>query len=277
MIPVLTLSRLKIVPMCVILGLFFQSLTFGQKPASSGSPDSSPWLLNSDTSRVLHYTAEDSLLVEQFKAQTRQAQTEIAHFFDTAWSHSFDIYLFPNRAALDRQWQQDWQAPDFHSECWMVASGVGHRLDLLSPRVWNTEACEHDPSDSLELPKLLAHELTHVFHGQHSPVPTFDGLDSIGWFVEGLAVLVSGQLDSVRQAKAEEAVQSGLVPASLNTMWSGRYRYAVCGSLVKYVDQTYGRATIRRLLACTTQNQILTVLGLSAEELIDRWKSDIRK
>src|SRR6516165_2607432 len=77
----------------------------------------------------------------------------------------------------------------------MVASGVADRMVILSPRVWKTQAAEHDPADAEHLRDLIAHELVHVYHGQHNPRPDFDGMDDSGWFVEGLAVYVSGQLE----------------------------------------------------------------------------------
>jgi hypothetical protein len=40
------------------------------------------------------------------------------------------------RKALASAWQQDRNYPDFQSECWMVASGVAHQMDLLSPSAW---------------------------------------------------------------------------------------------------------------------------------------------
>jgi hypothetical protein len=47
----------------------------------------------------------------------------------------------------------------------MVASGIANTLTILTPRVWKTEAAEHDPDDRDRFRELVAHELVHVFHG----------------------------------------------------------------------------------------------------------------
>src|SRR5262249_16871489 len=155
-------------------------------------------------------------------------------------------------AELDRWWQAAWHAPDLHSECWMVASGTGPELDVLSPRVWKSEACEHDPADSAHTARLLTHEIVHVYHGQPNPRPDFDRLDAIGRLVEGLATDASGQLDHEHAGQPREAIESGKAPARLADGWSGTYRYAVSGSLVRYVDLKWGRTMVTRMLADTS-------------------------
>jgi hypothetical protein len=39
-------------------------------------------------------------------------------------------------------WQKDWNEPRFKSECWMVASGVASKLDVISPKSWDKQACD---------------------------------------------------------------------------------------------------------------------------------------
>ena len=99
-----------------------------------------------------------------------------------------------------------------------------------------------------------------------------EAMEGIGWFVEGVAVLASGQADKAREARARQAVTSGQTPETLAVAWSGPYRYAVSGTLVRYVDATFGRATVRRLLSVTGQQELLTELGLSESELLLRWR-----
>ncbi len=167
--------------------------------------------------------------------------------------------------------------PDLQAQCWMVASGVARELDLLSPRAWRRDACEHDPSDAGHLGRLIAHELVHVYHGQHNPHPDFDGMDDLGWFAEGIAAVVSGQLDAEHQGRAARAVAEGRVPASLATAWSGPYRYAVAGSMADWVDRTWGRAVTVRLLTLTTQAQVLEALGTTEAVLLARWRAAVAR
>jgi len=154
----------------------------------------------------------------------------------------------------------------------MVASGIANSLSILSPRVWMEEACEHDPADSAHLGELITHEMVHVYHGQLSPRPDFAGMDDIGWFVEGLATYVSGQLEGSHRYRDRQAIDSGAAPDNLEDAWSGNYRYGVCGSLVKFIDVTYGRDMIKSLLPAVTEEEILTKLKSTESELLGRWR-----
>ena len=44
-------------------------------------------------------------------------------------------------------------------------------------------------------------------------------------------------------------------------------------TLVGYIDATWGRDAIRDLLAVTTQAQLLARLGVTEQELLERWKA----
>jgi hypothetical protein len=160
------------------------------------------------------------------------------------------------------------------TQCWMVGVGSAGFLTVLAQSAWAAEACEHDPNDPAELQQIITHELTHSYHGQYNPTGDFTGMDDMGWFVEGLAVLVSGQMDLERNARAAaEAIAADAAPTSLATAWSGRYRYGVSGSLVQYVDETYGRGVIVEMLAFTANQQVLQRLGKTEEQLLADWRA----
>src|SRR5262249_22780751 len=116
------------------------------------------------------------------------------------------------------------------------------------------------------------HEMTHVFHAQNNPRPDFDGMDDVGWFVEGLAVYVSGQLADKHLATAKEAVSEGKEPKQLERAWSGRYRYGVCGSIVQDIAATYGRKQLDPMLKGTSETELLKMLGATEPELLARWR-----
>ena len=155
----------------------------------------------------------------------------------------------------------------------MVASGVAHRLDLLSPNVWSTEACEHNASDQTEIQQLITHETVHVFHGQYNPVPDFTGLDDLAWLIEGVATYASGQLDEKRMAGVKKLVLENRNPTKLAKFWSGKDKYGLAGSLVKFVDQKIGRKRLFELLKETNQDVILSNLGMTESQLIEEWES----
>lgn len=242
------------------------------KPDSAVGSAAVSWLTQDKPHYTLHYTAGDSAALAELSSWCDTGCTAVEEFLTGKFTKKFDVYIFPDRGALDRQWAADWGVPGFASECWMVASGVAHRLEVLSPRVWTTEACEHNPADTTATRRLLTHELVHVFHGQHNPVPDFTGLDSIGWFIEGLAVLASGQLDSARLADAVRVIQEDRVPAHLAQFWSGKERYALAGSMVSFIHRQYGREKVDQLLRATSPTEILNLLGTSEESLIADWK-----
>ena len=190
-------------------------------------------------------------------------------FFGAPFRDAFLVELFPDRASFSASFPPAWGMTD--TQCWMVATGVADFLHVLAPRVWRAEACEHDPDDDRHVRGILVHELTHVFHGQYNPTRDFTGAEELGWFAEGLAVLVSDQLAEQHLARAAEAVRAGAVPAELESAWSGPYRYAVAGTLVQYVDGVAGREALLELLAATTEQELLAAIGRTEEELLAEW------
>jgi len=218
---------------------------------------------------TLHCTSEDSsTLLTRLTIGTQAVE----RFFGHPFPHKFDVYVFPNRAALDKQWQQDWGDSTFQSSCWMVASGVAHRLDILSPRAWKEEACEHKTEDTLALRKLLHHELVHVYHGQHNPKPDFAGMDEMGWWVEGIAVYASGQLDETRLAGVRELLSKNAAPQVLQKFWSGKHKYGLAGSVAAWLDKANGRAVLFQLLSCTDTSQALKLLQTDEAAMLEAWQ-----
>ncbi len=230
------------------------------------------WLQKSTSDFVLHYTTADSALSNNLFVNLIDASNKVIHYFGKP-CNKFDVYLFPSRKKLDEQWSKDWGVPGFKSECWMVASGVAHRLDILSPRVWETEACEHDAENQIHIQEIVVHELTHVFHGQQNPNPDFAGMDDIGWFVEGIAVLTAGQLNAEKIKQLKEAYESNKLPANLESGWSGKYRYSVSGSMVKFIEEKWGKEKLITLLKFTNEKEILNELNISEDKFLEEWKN----
>jgi hypothetical protein len=215
----------------------------------------------------------DKELVADLKRHLDDGKKKVERFFGSPFKSSFVVEICPNRAALDDYFTKRWKMPK--TQAWMVAAGIADQLVLLSPRVWKTEAAEHNPSDVAYVRDLIAHELTHVYHGQHNPRPNFDGMDDMGWFVEGLAVLASGQLERSQKGRAAEALKAGRAPAKLADAWSGRYRYGVCGSMVEFLDHTKGRDVIKKLLSAVTNEEALRILNTTEQKFLDDWKAHI--
>src|SRR5262245_26213384 len=222
--------------------------------------------------RLVSQPADDDVAT-QLSPLVREAVASIERWFGAPFARPFTITILPDRAAFDAALPPEWGMEK--SECWMVASGTADGVRLLSLRAWKDEACDHDAADEIHVRNLLAHELVHVYHGQHNPSPDFVDVTGIDWFVEGLAAYASGQLASGELAPAREALERAAGPVALATAWSGKYRYGVCGSLVEFVDHELGRARLVELLGATSGEELLGGIGLDEHTLLERWRASV--
>lgn len=225
---------------------------------------------------VLHYQSGDKYATP-IATYCKKAMELLPEFLHRNFKSTVDVFLFSQRKDLDRQWQAAWGMPDFKSQCWMVGSGILSRLDVLSPSVWPSQACEHDASDAVEIERLVIHELVHVLHSDHNRSPAFDQINNIDWFVEGLATYVSGQLDEERLTDLRKHLKESGGPAQLKDFWTGPHRYGQSGSVVAYIDQAYGRQLLSELMEFNDVNDMLRKMDLSEAQLIARWKEHVLK
>jgi hypothetical protein len=236
---------------------------------------SSEWKSKKENSFVINYTNEDESTFQKYSDWIKEGQNTMEAFFSQKLTKEFSVYLHPTRQSLDEQWQKDWQMPTFKSECWMVASGVATKLDLLSPRVWAAQSCEHNESDLQASKQLITHELVHVFHGQQNASPDFSTADGIDWLVEGVATYASGQLTKDKIKQIQSALSENKIALDLGKFWTGKMRYGLSGSIVMYIDTTFGREKLKALLPFATTAEVLKVLGVSEEKLLNEWKKFI--
>ena len=221
----------------------------------------------------LVFQPADAAIAAELEPVLLAGVREVETYFGAPFRAPFRVAIHPDRAAFDAAFPPEWGIA--HTECWMVASGVADGVQVLSPRVWKEQACEHDAADSRHVSELLAHELVHVYHGQHNPSPDFTAVTGIDWFVEGLATLASGQLAHEHARDAREALDKGLGPKDLATAWSGRYRYGVCGSLVEFLEHELGRERVIRLLGAASSEGLMAAIGMDERELLERWRAAV--
>ena len=215
----------------------------------------------------------DAAAVEQVRADAVAGAARVESFFGAKFPRPFELIVAPDRAAFDAALPAEWGiAP---TQCWMVACGVAEHLWILSPSVWREQACEHDPADAEHVRGIVAHELVHVFHGQANPSGDFSAVEGLDWFVEGLAVYASGQLEARHMLSASDALKAGAAPEHLADAWKGKYRYGVSGSIVRCLDRRVGRAVINKMLAATTQAEALSLAGMSEDELLSVWRASV--
>lgn len=257
--------------------IFTVSSLFVSLAAWAGPYDSVTWQKKDHPAFTFSYQDADQNISNEIDLDLDKGISRITSFFGHEYANKFQVFLFPDRTSLDKQWQTDWGLPDFKAECWMVASGVAQRLDILSPNTWKKETCEHDATDKHEVESLIAHELVHVFHGQQNPRPDFTGLDDLAWLIEGVATYASGQLNNKRLESVRKVVKEGKAPAALEDFWKGKDKYGLAGSLVKYVDKKYGRSVLFELLGQTDEISILEILKTDEHGLIEAWKKSVKK
>jgi hypothetical protein len=230
------------------------------------------WISKENPGYIIHYTGTDVQSITEYKELFENGINSINEFFGGPFKSDFSIYVHPNRSSLDSTWQKDWGMPEFKSECWMVASGVASKLDIISPKSWDKESCEHHFGESLKTQQLITHELVHVYHGQRNPSPDFNDVKGIDWFVEGLAVYASGQCDSTRMAGVKLVVMENKIPQKLENFWSGKLKYGLSGSMVMFIDLKYGREKLNDLLQFANLNDLLDSLSTTEENLLKEWK-----
>ncbi len=235
------------------------------------------WLTEKKGIYSLIYASSDKVNLEEYRVLIENGIKVSETFFGAPFKSGFSVYVHPDRHSLDSTWQKDWNMPEFKSECWMVASGVGAKLDMISPLRWDTESCEHKYTETQKTQQLITHELVHVYHGQLNKSPDFSDVEGVDWFVEGLATFVSGQCDAVRMAEVKKAVAEDHIPASLDNFWSGKLKYGLSGSMVMYIDSKYGRAKLKELLPFNKKLEILVALNISESDLINNWKAYLLK
>jgi hypothetical protein len=237
--------------------------------------DSLIWIKEESSSFDIYYTKPDAAILGMLQNDLKNGGKTVTSFFHSSFTKKFSVFVFPNRIELNRQWQKAWNMPGFQSECWMVASGVADRLDMLSPLAWKKEACDHNTDDSIEVQEIIAHELVHIYHGQHNRNATFEGMDDLSWLIEGLATYASGQLSGQRLSNVRTELKEGHVPKSLSEMWTGKEKYGRAGSFIQFLDKTFGRAKLIELLSLTSLDPMLKLLGTSESSLIAMWKEQM--
>jgi hypothetical protein len=225
------------------------------------------WLTQKNKNYNLLYTSTD------VKNLMDNGIVFVNNFFGATYNKSFDVIIHPNRHSLDSTWRKDWGMPDFKSECWMVASGIATKLDIISPITWDKEACEHIYSQTKKTQQLITHELVHVYHGQLNPSPDFSKVEGLDWFVEGLATFASGQCDLTRIVEIKNAISQNKIPDGLDNFWTGNLKYGLSGSVVMFIDKKYGRAKLKQLLPLTKKSDLLSVLKITETDLLLEWKA----
>jgi hypothetical protein len=235
------------------------------------------WFEKSEKAYKIFYRDADRDFIRDYNRVFKIGKKDVEGFFSTSFRKPFSIYVHPSRSSLDSTWQKDWSLPEFKSECWMVASGISGRVDLISPIQWKNQSCEHNYDDKAATQKLITHELVHVFHAQVNAGKDFDNLENLDWFVEGLAAYASGQVTKEKIQSVKIAIEEKKIPASLDDFWKGRIRYQLSGSIIQYIDQKWGRKKLKALMTFTKKSEVLANLGITEADLLNAWEEWMKR
>ena len=246
----------------LLLPVFLPSESIGQENS---------WFKKTLPAFDINYTISDTPNIEVYSKLVVNGIAATEKFFDSSLSNRFQVVIHPSRKSLDSTWEKEWQLANVKSECWMVASGVANRMDVIAPMRWDELACEHRYADSVATQHLITHEIVHVFHTQLNASPDFSETENLDWFVEGLATYVSGQMDAKRLSDLNKGLADKSIPASLDEFWTGNLKYSLSGSIVMYIEKTYGLNKLKELLPLAKKDEILSSLGVSENELLTAW------
>lgn len=231
------------------------------------------WLHQKQRGFTIYYQASDRPNIHAYNLMVKEGMKKVKAFFSSDYKTEFNVYVHPDRHSLDSTWQHNFKMPDFKSECWMVASGIADKLDMISPKQWRLQSCEHDDSNKEETLNLITHELVHVFHAQHNRSRDFSESENLDWFAEGLATYVSGQLTKEKLDQVKKAVKEDQTPSSLDDFWKGKMRYQLSGSTILFIDKTYGRKKLMELLPFTKKSEVLAALHCSEKKFVHDWEA----
>lgn len=234
------------------------------------------WTSEKEKKYTIIYTSTDKSNIKEYKRFINNGIRHVETFFNTSYHEKFNVVIHPNRQSLDSTWQKDWNLPEFKSECWMVSSGVASKLDMISPKLWDKQSCEHIYSETKRTQQLITHELVHVYHGQINISPDFSNVEGIDWFIEGIATYASGQCDTLRIVEVKKAISENKIPKSLDNFWSGKIKYGLSGSVVMYIDKKYGREKLKELLPTNNKKKLLSTLKITETELLNEWQKYIQ-
>ena len=244
---------------------------------SVANPENVPWQALSKNGITIEYQHPDERLISDLLQQVVAGEHAVTEFFGSPFPKSYKVRIFSSRAEMDDFWSRTVERPVASANCWMIASATAELLYILSPRIWLTEACANNP-DRESIQNTINHELVHVYHAQLNPNKLWN-MKGRTWFIEGLAVHASKQLTARNWASLKSIANSDARPKGLGDFWGATKKnsYSLSGSLIEYIDKTFGRDVIVQMLSKTTKEELLDASGMSEASLTQGWQSYVMR
>ena len=220
----------------------------------------------------IRFVAADAELASRLVRYADDEAPRIEMELGGAFGRGFTIEIFPDRSSLTAYWRVAWRQPQLVPECWMIASAAADTIAVLSPRVWTTSSCGPNASDESVVRRVVAHESVHVLHRRINGRSTFVSQDA-WWFVEGLAVVVSGQLDENARARVRAIAAAGRLPTQLAQVLPAGYD--VAGSLTAFIRDRWPRTNATILCCASSTSELLRILDVDEATLLREWSRAI--
>jgi len=143
-------------------------------------------------------------------------------------------------------------------------------LVMLSPSAYEQHSVFEYCSD--EYRRLLAHEVTHMFEEYLAP----NMETPPRWWSEGLAVYLSGQWQHEDQYEFRQPVLQGLERRSIPDVQEIPNSLKLCydwgWTMVMFIEKTYGRETILRIVCDCDNGDVFGMFGEDIDIFQRKWK-----
>lgn len=238
---------------------------------STGAAQDAGWLESDAGGVSFRYADRDAALVASITPVVESELARVTGFLGVDRQQLLQLVVWPDRPRFTDRFRALFRETP---QCWVIAFGLASGIDMLPPRLWE---CGHPAGSTEFLRLLLAHELTHVVHARQPGFGYGNGYgNDMGWFLEGLAVYVSGQHNAQYAGVAQARFAQGFVPSSLPALINDGAGYALAGDVVRFIDASWGRETLRSLTRVSSTPTILAMLDETEANLLERWRAAAR-
>ncbi len=266
------MARLKLaLLLTLITGTLSAQFYFGRNKIQYDHFD---WQVMETEHFNLYYYAGEEIIAQSAAYFAEEAFAELERKFNYTLNSEIPLVIYSTHIHF-----QQTNILSYH-----IPEGVGGFFEYIKKRVVIPFT-----GDMYDFRHVIRHELVHVFtHAKLSRVSNDLGLwESMNfplWFIEGLAELWSTEWDAQAEMVIRDALlYDRLYPLESEALYrSGFLLYKEGQSFLKYIEETYGTAAIRRIMEEYWRYDIFEdllsgVLGKSYEDVTLDWKLSLKK
>jgi len=223
--------------------------------------------------KVWHAEGEEGFAEDAFATLSAKRELLLSDFRVVGTFPRIQIVLVPSRNEFDRL-VRDLLRVEIEVPSHPARIAQPQRTDMvvLSPSAYNVDSTfAYVPE---EFRRLLIHEFIHMIEEFLSP-----DIERIpGWWSEGLAVYYSEQSrheDGFRGV-ALNAIATDAVPSLEQVLAERKLSYDWGWTIVQYVESTFGREAILKIVRECSDGDVLAFLGSDSAAFEQSWKGWLR-